>query len=632
MRLQRDAARVKALSKAATNATVSRRASSRGADFSNSVILELSQDITCNHLPRNTSDHNPLLIKLSNLHFAGPKPFRYINCWSTHNSFMSTVSNNWGPYVGGGMRGLGYKLKNLGHILHSWNKNTFGNIFNRDEIHEEILNYYNTLFMYKESHNDRFTANVPNLITQMDNSSLTSLPDENEVKEAVWSLSADSAAGPDGFNGHFYKTCWEQIKVDCTKAVQEFFLGIPIPKICTQTTIILIPKKENSQFCEDYRPICLSNFCCKIFSKILSQRLSSILPRLISPEQGGFVKGRVIHDQVLLTQELFHGLDYKSRGGRGTIKKETTSGALSPYYLGRHYTPITRLAFADDLILFTKGDSPTVTSIKLLLSDYEDCSGQQINRGKCSFYIPKKTPLATQRRIQTILGMNKGSLPFKYLGIQIHHGINRKPYCNDILNLFDTKLKGWYHKLLSQSGRLTLIKHVLNTMPLHMLGCSKLPKSIIKCLHSKMNNFLWGHDKDNKKYHLSSWEKLCLPKDEGGLGITDLNTLQLAYGFKMWWTYTQNNSLWANFMRARYPRGLSIAPKIIDSVYWKRLYEVNSMADNHLSIDTQGRILWHNGEEYQPWNPNLLDKLVETRCIAKAQQSTPQYHSRNHNP
>ncbi|VFQ89694.1 unnamed protein product [Cuscuta campestris] len=150
-----------------------------------------------------------------------------------------------------------------------------------------------------------------------------------------------------------------------------------------------------------------------------------------------------------------------------TIKKETASGSLSPYYLGMHYTPITHLAFADDLILFTKGDSPTVTRIKMLLSDYEDCSGQQINRGKCSFYIPKKTPLATQSRIQTILGMNKGSLPFKYLGIQIHHGINRKPYCHDILNLFDSKLKGWYHKLLSQSGRLTLIKHVLNTMPTH---------------------------------------------------------------------------------------------------------------------------------------------------------------------
>ncbi|VFQ82018.1 unnamed protein product [Cuscuta campestris] len=43
MRLQRDAARVKALSDAAANATVSRRAGGRGADFSSSVISGLSQ-------------------------------------------------------------------------------------------------------------------------------------------------------------------------------------------------------------------------------------------------------------------------------------------------------------------------------------------------------------------------------------------------------------------------------------------------------------------------------------------------------------------------------------------------------------------------------------------------------------
>ncbi|VFQ85596.1 unnamed protein product [Cuscuta campestris] len=106
-----------------------------------------------------------------------------------------------------------------------------------------------------------------------------------------------------------------------------------------------------------------------------------------------------------------------------------------------------------------------------------------------------------------------------------------------------------------------------------------------------MNNFLWGQD----KYHWSSWEKLCYPQDEGGVGITNLNTLQQAYGFKMWWTYNQNNSLWAKFMRARYPRGLNIAPKITDSIYWKRLIEVDNLANNHLSLDNQGRGIWMNG-------------------------------------
>ncbi|VFQ93971.1 unnamed protein product [Cuscuta campestris] len=212
-----------------------------------------------------------------------------------------------------------------------------------------------------------------------------------------------------------------------------------------------------------------------------------------------------------------------------TIKKETNSGALSPYYLGRNYTPITHLAFTDDLILFTKGDSPTVTSIKLLLSDYEDCSG-------------------------------------------------------------------WYHKLLSQSGRLTLIKHVLNTMPLHMLGCSKLTKSIIKCLHSKMNNFLWGHDKDNKKYHWSSWEKLCFPKDEGGLGSTDLNTLHLWNTSHGILTYLTN--WWKQGALKKHNKALlNIIPGIITREIWKernrRIYEEEEHTLTHtITIITKQIYEW----------------------------------------
>ncbi|VFQ89693.1 unnamed protein product [Cuscuta campestris] len=107
--------------------------------FHSNHTLNSFQEISCSHLPRSTSNHNPLLIKLSNPHFTGPKPFRYINYWSTHNSFLSTVSNSWGPYTRGGMRGLGYKLKNLGFTLQTWNKNTFGNIFTRVSLLEGEL-------------------------------------------------------------------------------------------------------------------------------------------------------------------------------------------------------------------------------------------------------------------------------------------------------------------------------------------------------------------------------------------------------------------------------------------------------------------------------------------------------------
>ncbi|RAL44338.1 hypothetical protein DM860_017444 [Cuscuta australis] len=100
-----------------------------------------------------------------------------------------------------------------------------------------------------------------------------------------------------------------------------------------------------------------------------------------------------------------------------TIKAETSSGHLSPYYLGRHFISVTHLAYADDLILFSNGSARNLAKIKCLIKDYEDCSGQKINQGKCFFYTPKKTSHSILKRTEAILGMNKGSLPFKYLGV-----------------------------------------------------------------------------------------------------------------------------------------------------------------------------------------------------------------------
>ncbi|VFQ72029.1 unnamed protein product [Cuscuta campestris] len=194
-------------------------------------------------------------------------------------------------------------------------------IQDKDDLLKEANFYFQQLYSKKVSENtEDFLSHIPKLLTVDDNSLLTQLPNEEEVKDAIWNLDPLSAASHNGFTGEFYKSCWDIIKEDVVKAVKEFFLGIPIPKSLNECSIILIPKKDNPITFEDFRPICLSNFIAKVNTKVISQRLRNLLPKLTSEEQGGFVKGRQIHDQILTAQEIIQNLDYKTRGGNIAIK------------------------------------------------------------------------------------------------------------------------------------------------------------------------------------------------------------------------------------------------------------------------------------------------------------------------
>lgn len=61
-------------------------------------------------------------------------------------------------------------------------------------------------------------------------------------------------------------------------------------------------------------------FLYKIITKMLNDRLSTIISPLISENQSGFVRGRLISDNILLTQELVHSLDMKTKNDNLVMK------------------------------------------------------------------------------------------------------------------------------------------------------------------------------------------------------------------------------------------------------------------------------------------------------------------------
>lgn len=66
-------------------------------------------------------------------------------------------------------------------------------------------------------------------------------------------------------------------------------------------TVVLILKVSNVDNISQYMPIAMANFKFKVISKILADRLTRILPKIISKEQRGFITGRQIEDCICLT-------------------------------------------------------------------------------------------------------------------------------------------------------------------------------------------------------------------------------------------------------------------------------------------------------------------------------------------
>ncbi|MCI06179.1 putative ribonuclease H protein, partial [Trifolium medium] len=119
---------------------------------------------------------------------------------------------------------------------------------------------------------------------------------------------------------------------------------------------------------------------------------------------------------------------------------------------------------------------------------------------------------------------------------------------NPILNSLKFKLSSWRGRLLSIGGRVTLINYVLSSLPLYFFSFFKAPVKVVNQIIRIQRNFLWGGGVEDRKLCWVGWEKVCLPKEESGLGIKRLDWFNQALLSKWNWSndgsVVRNNSLW----------------------------------------------------------------------------------------
>lgn len=91
-------------------------------------------------LNRTFSDHSPLLASISEKNW-GPRPFRFLNCWTSHPTFLKLVEKSW---LSSPPLPIHEKLKALKSSLKEWNANEFGHIDSKITHLESTLHSFDT--------------------------------------------------------------------------------------------------------------------------------------------------------------------------------------------------------------------------------------------------------------------------------------------------------------------------------------------------------------------------------------------------------------------------------------------------------------------------------------------------------
>ena len=147
--------------------------------------------------------------------------------------------------------------------------------------------------------------------------------------------------------------------------------------------------------------------------------------------------------------------------------------------------------------------------------------------------------------IADFLSIPKASLPSSHLGVPVFLGSSKHGLFDKILDSIRSRLAGWKLKFLSFAGRLTLVKHVLSSIPLHITLAIPIPKKTCLLIERLMRNFLWSTSPDRTKRNFVNWETVCLPKKEGGLGLQKMKDFNQACLLKLGWAATSTDSMWA---------------------------------------------------------------------------------------
>ncbi|XP_024014707.1 uncharacterized protein LOC112088547 [Eutrema salsugineum] len=286
---------------------------------------------------------------------------------------------------------------------------------------------------------------------------------------------------------------------------------------------------------------------------------------------------------------------------------------------------VNHLLFADDSLFFSLANPQSGRAIKRVLNLYEKVSDQAVNLRKSAITFGSRVQDRIKTQMRTILGIHNDGGGGKYLGMPEQFGKRKAEMFQYLLEKVNERTQGWNKQFLSQGGKEVLLKSVATSMPVYAMNVFKLPKGLCTDINRILARFWWGKGHERRGMHWYSWDRMGLPKKEGGLGFRDIEQFNLALLGKQAWRILQNpNCLMARIMKSRYFKdtNILIAEECRRSSYiWKSILQGRDLLRKGMRFiigDGTAVSFW-----YDPWlpldpprPPRPIEEIVN-QCLVK---------------
>ena len=188
-----------------------------------------------------------------------------------------------------------------------------------DENNEELTDTKDILDFQKQYYKNLYTdqikvddANIKDKIrdnkaklSENDSKLLEGEITNQELSSALKNMNNSKNPGSDGFTAEFFKFFWKDLGIFILNSINYAYKNDSLSVTQKQGVITCLPKpNKNKHFLKNWRPISLLNVVYKMMSSVIANRLKSVLDKVISNDQKGFISGRFIGENIRLIYDI----------------------------------------------------------------------------------------------------------------------------------------------------------------------------------------------------------------------------------------------------------------------------------------------------------------------------------------